>query len=44
MEHGNGAEVGNILWHCSFGTAEMERFVSDLDQGWVILLLGKKKL
>lgn len=43
MEHGIRADVGNIWWHCLFGTAEMERLVSDIDQGWGILLLGIKQ-
>lgn len=43
MEHGIRADIRNIWWHYLFETAEMERLVSDLNQGWVILLLGKKQ-
>lgn len=42
IDHGIRDNIGNIWWHCLFGTAEMERLVLDLGQGWVILLLEKK--
>lgn len=41
--HGIRDNIGNIWWHCLFGTVEMERLVLDLGQGWVILLVGEKK-
>lgn len=43
-DHGIRDNTGNIWWHCLFGTAEMERLVLDLGQGWVILLLEKKNI
>lgn len=43
IEHSIRADICNIWWHCLCETAEMERLVLDLGQGWFILLLGKKK-